>query len=357
MEKPTEHFDWAEDVVFDIDDLKKSSPAPTASQASVTNNSKTNETVERRYNGPSSSRRSQSLVVSRDQTKEQHDLMKQKIEAARRRKEQELAEEEARKQERIRVLLEGLDLKQKQKADEHAQQEHEREQERQRQREVRRQALKQRQEQIKAEKSQAEKLQEEKLKKQSRDSFKQCDQRINDTVPRAVLPPTGPATHGPSLDSIQALQSKIQRKLSCSPDSSRHSNSANSDLQKSGASLSHSKVPAGPKRTLMRRPASISSQPLESPNNATIVQHYTTADISNDSLHLKPVVKLNLGLEGEFDTPVGSDIDEATPRSALIYSDFAQSSSKLKAVAASTTNPENDYEIVVDVPSQRLGRY
>jgi hypothetical protein len=367
MDKLEEHFDWAEDVAFDIADLKE--PTPTASPAPVTraprsdarsyatvsrsrdssqsdifgrrnNTSSHDDIFGRRHSNPTSARPPRlPAIISREQTKEQQELMKQKIEAARRRKEEEFAAEEARKQERIRVLLEGLDLKKKRQEEERAKEERTREQERERQREIRRREQQQRQDRLQLE-------QQAKPPSQNMPESANWRQKNPYLSPRAVPPPTGPAAHGPSLNSIQALQSTIQRKLSRSPDAERRKTGA-----RNGTRL---EVPTGPKRTLMRRPAAFTPETPGSVHEHSIVRHYITTHTS------KPIVNLNLGIERELDTPVGSDTDEATPRSAVIYSDFAQGGRELEAeVESISKQEENDREVVVDVPNRgrHLVRY
>ena len=107
---------------------------------------------------------------------------------------------------------------------------------------------------------------------------------------------------------------------------------------------------------LIRRPAAFTPETPESVHEHSIVRHYITTHTGTS----KPVVNLNLGLERELDTPVGSDTDETTPRSAVIYSDFAQSGREMEtAVASSPPQEEKDREVVVDMPNcgRRLVRY
>ncbi|KAF5097582.1 hypothetical protein D0Z00_002340 [Geotrichum galactomycetum] len=381
MDKLEEHFDWAEDVAFDIADLKEPTASSTTraprsdarTYASVSRgsnqddtfcrrrsshddifgrrNSSRDDTFGRRNSNPASTRPPPRLpaILFREKTKEQQELMKQKIEAARRRKEEEFAEEEARKQERIRVLLEGLDLKKKRQEEEQAKAELAREQERERQREIRRREQQQRQDQLQLE-------QQAKPLPQNLPDSGDWRQRNVYRSPRAVPPPTGPAAHGPSLDSIQALQSTIQRKLSRSPDAERRRTSAkNGPRGRRASGSTRPEVPTGPKRTLMRRPAVFTPETPGSAHEHSIVRHYTTTHLGAS----KPVVNLNLGLERELDTPVGSDTDEATPRSAVIYSDFAQGRELEPAVVSNSKQEENDREVVVDVPNRgrHLVRY
>lgn len=399
MDKLEEHFDWAEDVAFDIADLKDPTPAPsppptyTAPRSDArsygsasrgrnsshgdiygrrnnTNNhdntfarrhstnshgdifgsrssaNSNDNFFTRRHSNPAGERPSRPpAILTREKTKEQQELMRQKIEAARRRKEEELAEEEARKQERIRVLLEGLDLKKKREEEERAKEERAREEERERQREIRRREQQQLQDQLQL---------EQKAKLQNVPESGDRRQRSSHRSP-----PTGPAAHGPSLDSIQALQSTIQRKLSRSPDEERRKTGAKNGVRgrrASAASSARPDVPTGPRRMLIRRPAAFIPETPESVHEHSIVRHYTTTHTGTS----KPVVNLNLGLERELDTPVGSDTDETTPRSAVIYSDFAQSGREMEtAVTSSPPQEEKDREVVVDMPNcgRRLVRY